>query len=244
MTLFLAMDTATDYGSVAVGEPGSVAAELVFEKRRHASDLMPAIVEVLRLAGGDLADLSGIVVADGPGSFTGLRIGFSTSRGLLRECRDASLYTAPSLLCTAYGARALSAGPVVALYDALRGDVFGAVYRFDQGALLCDLGPTMGTIASLREKCDINPGIAVGDGAMLFPAEIRDWTGRDPVGPPVFVPKAAFLIDLLAVEGATCQIDDWASFEPSYGRLAEAQVKLQKATADSGGDFGEAQTGR
>lgn len=235
MTLYLAMDTATDFGSVAVGEPGAVAAESVFAKRRHASDLMPAILEVMRIAGGDLADLEGIVVADGPGSFTGLRIGFSTSLGILRECHDASLYTTPSLLCTAYGAQLLNEGPVAAMYDALRGDVFGAVFCFERGSVCCNVPPTLGKISDLREKCEVHPIVAVGNGAMLHPHEVLAWTGLDPIGPPDFVPRAAYLLDLLAVDGATRKIDDPASFEPEYGRLAEAQVKLEKAQGSSGG---------
>ncbi|MFC1639292.1 tRNA (adenosine(37)-N6)-threonylcarbamoyltransferase complex dimerization subunit type 1 TsaB [Gemmatimonadota bacterium] len=235
MKLFLAMDTATDYGSVAVGKPGAVAAELVFAKRRHASDLMPAIVEVLRIAGGDLIDIVGIIVANGPGSFTGLRIGFSTAKGILRECRAASLHTAPSLLCSAYGARLLSDGPVVAMYDALRGDVFGAVYSFEHGSVCCHVPPTLGKISDIRQKCEVDPIVAVGDGAMLHPHEVLAWTGRDPVGPPDFVPRAAFLLDLLAVDVATRRIDKPKAFEPEYGRLAEAQVKLEKAVGDSGG---------
>jgi tRNA threonylcarbamoyl adenosine modification protein YeaZ len=235
MTLFLAMDTATDFGSVAVGEPGTVKAELAFAKRRHASDLMPAIVEALRLAGGDVADLEGIVVADGPGSFTGLRIGFSTSMGIQRECRRASLYTTPSLLCTAYGAHLVNEGPVAAMYDALRGDVFGAVYSFERGSIRCEVPPTLGKISDLREKCEVDPIVAVGDGAMLHTDEVRAWTDLDPIGPPDFVPRAAYLLDLLGVDGATRKIDDPTSFEPEYGRLAEAQVKLERALGSSGG---------
>ena len=85
MTLALALDTATDHGSVAVGQPGNVVAELRFIKRRHASGLMPSIVEALNRAGARFGDLTDIVVADGPGSFTGLRIGFATVKGMLRE---------------------------------------------------------------------------------------------------------------------------------------------------------------
>jgi len=235
VTLFLAMDTATDYGSVAVGEPGDVAVELLFTKRRHAAGLMPAILEVLRLAGGNFADLTGIIVADGPGSFTGLRIGFSTSKGIQREHRSAILYTAPSLLCTAYGARHLGDGPVVAMYDALRGENFGAVYRFGHHSVVCDVAPTLGTIETLRERCAVTPSIAVGDGAMLFREDVREWTGRDPIGPPDFVPRAASLLDLLAVEGATRRIDSPASLEPEYGRLAEAQVRMEKAGEEPNG---------
>ena len=239
MTLFLAIDTATDYGSVAVGEPGDVAVELLFSRRRHAAVLMPAILEALRLAGGDLVDLTGIVVANGPGSFTGLRIGFSTAKGIQREHHSAALYTAPSLLCTAYGARHVGDGPVAAMYDALRGDVFGAVYRFEHHSVVCHVAPTLGTIEALRERCVLTPTAVVGDGAMLRREEVREWTGRDPIGPPDLVPRAAVLLDLLAVDRATKRIENPARFEPEYGRLAEAQVRREKVAGAGGARGGE-----
>lgn len=234
MTLFLAIDSATDYGSIAIGEPGDVSVEFLFTKRRHAAVLMPAILEAFRLAGRELGDLSGIVVADGPGSFTGLRIGFSTVKGIQHEHPATALYTAPSLLCSAYGVRHMcDDGPVAALYDALRGDVFGAVYRFENESVACHVAPTLGTIETLRGRCAAVPSIAVGDGAVLHRELVRDWIGRDPVGPPDFVPRAAYLLDLLAVDGATRLIEDPASFEPEYGRLAEAQVRLEQAESNA-----------
>jgi tRNA threonylcarbamoyladenosine biosynthesis protein TsaB len=226
------MDTATDYGSVAVGEPGVVAAELLFTRRRHASGLMPAIVQVLQLADRDLVDLSGIIVADGPGSFTGLRIGFSTAKGIVREHPSASLYTVPSLLNLAYGARHLGDGAVAALYDALRGDVFGAVYLFEQRSVVCEVAPTLGTIEALQKQCSTPPAIVVGEGSVLHRESVRSWIGRDPIGPPDMIPRASWLLDLLSVDGAAARVEDPASFEPEYGRLAEAQVRLEKAGRD------------
>ncbi len=134
MTLFLAIDTATDLGSVAVGDPTGAAAEIVVRGRRHAAALAPAVHEALRLAGAAYGDLRGIVLADGPGSFTGLRIGFATAQGILREHDGLELRTAPSLLAAAWNAMPFASGPVAALYDALRGEVFGAVYRFENSA--------------------------------------------------------------------------------------------------------------
>ncbi len=232
MTLVLAIDTATDYGSVAIGEPGNIAAELHFSERRHASALMPAIVEALGRAGGSFDDLSGVIVADGPGSFTGLRIGFSTAKGIIRELDSAVLYTAPSLLNLAYEARHLKEGPVAAMFDALRGDVFGAVYRFEHNSVVCEVEPTVGTIEALQRGCGSPPAIAVGDGALLHRESARKWTGSEPVGPPDLAPRASSLLNLLAVAGAVRPVADPTTFEPEYGRLAEAQVRLEKAERD------------
>jgi len=235
VTSILALDTATDHGSVAVGESGNVAVELSFTKRRHASGLMPSIVEVLSQAGSGFDDLTDIVVADGPGSFTGLRIGFSTVKGILRELPGTKLHSAPSLLGLAFEARHLGAGHIAAMYDALRGDVFGAVYRFDGGSFECQLAPTLGPIAALAQQCAVKPSVAVGDGALLHHEAALAWAGTVPIGPPDLVPRASSLLDLMAVEGACKRIENPETFEPEYGRLAEAQVRLERAGRDSKG---------
>ncbi len=234
MTLFLAIDTATDRGSLAVGRPGAIAAEREIPRRRQSADLMPAIQEVLSLCGVSVRDLSGIVVADGPGSFTGLRIGFATALGIQFENSSVILHTAPSLMGAAYSARRETDGPVAALYDALRGEVFGAVYRFRHGGAECVLGPMLGTIETLRKGCPEQPAFAVGDGASLFGEEVREWIGRDPGVEPAFGPSAAALLELLDVDGAVVPVEDPESFEPDYGRLAEAQVRLERARVEQG----------
>jgi tRNA threonylcarbamoyladenosine biosynthesis protein TsaB len=216
--LVLAIDTATDFGSVAVGHPGKVATELEFTQRRHASELMPSIVEALDSAGYGFGDLSHIVVADGPGSFTGLRIGFATARGIVREIPSLEVYIAPSLLGLAYGARQHVDGTVAALYDALRGEVFGAVYRFEADSVVTELAPTIGTVESLRQRSTVKPAIVVGDGAIQNREIAREWAGREPVGPPDLVPKAASLVDLLALDGAATRVGNLEKFEPQYGR--------------------------
>lgn len=228
MTLHLAIETATDLGSVAVGTPGSVRSEVTVGKRRHAAALLPAALEVLRLAGAEPRDVSGIVVADGPGSFTGLRIGFATAKAFLRAKEGMMLRTAPSLLAAAYGGRAGADGPIAALYDALRGEVFAAVYAFEGGAVHAHLHPTCLTFDDVVARCPVAPVLAVGDGAAAHAEAVRAWTGRDPVGPPDGMPRAGVLLELLTVAGATAEVPDPETLEPTYGRPAEAQARWER----------------
>jgi len=228
MSRYLALETATDFGSVAVGEPGAVAAEVVVAERRHATAIVPAIEQVMNLAGVEYGELSGIILGDGPGSFTGLRIGFATAAGILSEHDDLTLHVTPSLLITAWRFNFVKPGPVAALYDALRGEVFAAVYRFSHAAVVTELAPRLTTVTQLTELAGVVPTLAVGNGALVNDAVIRRWTGNDPVGPPAAIPRAGALLELLAVEGATKMVDDLALLEPEYGRLAEAQVRWEK----------------
>ena len=227
MSWYLAVDTATDVGSVAVGRPGALGAEVVFGSRRHAGALVPAVAEALRLAGVPLQDITGFAIADGPGSFTGLRIGFATVQGLVKDRSDRDVVTAPSLMATAWhGARYVD-GPVASLYDALRGEVFAAVYRFQRGAVEVILAPCLTTLSRLKDL-GLHPRIAVGDGAATYAEAVRAWTGRDPVAPPAGAPRAASLIELLAVAGAVRKVDDVQDWEPDYGRPAEAQARWER----------------
>jgi len=228
MSRVLALDTATEYGSVAVGEPGRIYAEVVFAERRHAAVLMSAIKSVMKISGTAFGDLSGILVGDGPGSFTGLRIGFATAKGILLEHDGLSLRTVPSLLATAWSFRFVGNRRVAAMYDALRGDVFAAIYSFVGSRVVTELAPKLTTVTQLTELSGVSPSLAVGDGAVLHTDMVRAWTGNDPVGPPTATPRAGALLELLGVEDVTSMVRDPASFEPEYGRLAEAQARWEE----------------
>ena len=228
MSWYLALDTATPLGSVAVGDAQGARAEAAVGDRRHAAATLPAIEQVLQLADLTLADLEGIVLADGPGSFTGLRIGFATAKGLLREQAGLALRVAPSLMSLAWQAAPFAGGPVAAVYDALRGEVFAAVYAASEGRIQTLLAPRLTTPAQLLQTVP-RVALAVGDGAAAHASLMRQWSGRAPVGPPVGVPRAGTLLELLAVDGATTLVDDPAALEPRYGRLAEAQTRWERA---------------
>ncbi len=228
MMLTLALDTATEIGSVAVGDGHLVLAEMSFGGRRHAAALLPAVHDVLDVVGATLDDLTTVVVADGPGSFTGLRIGWATVQGLVRARDSIRVATAPSLLGAAWVGSQFSSGPVAALYDALRGEVYGAVYQLDADRLEVVLQPTLGTVADLVEQSPVRPVLAVGDGAGVNRSAIEAWTGRAPLLPPVGSARAGALLALADLEGALRDIPDPTSCEPDYGRAAEAQVRWER----------------
>ena len=199
--LFLALDTATDTPSLALGTAGSPGEEIRLPSRRDLSrDIERVTGELLAARGTRVADLGGVIVADGPGSFTGLRIGIAFAKGLCRAAR-LPLATAPSLLgaaCAVSGGE----GTVVASYDALRGDAYRAVYRFGAGAVT--------TLAP--------PALAPAGGAAAPPPlGARPATEADA--------SAAALLRLLALDGGSRPVADPDAWEPIYGRLAEAEAR-------------------
>ena len=128
--LWLAIDTATDVASVAVGSAEHIAAvRSIHGARQHAAQIVSLIQQVLAVAKLRLGQITGIIVGDGPGSFTGLRIGWAAAKGIAHD-GELPLVAIPSLLGAAHAAHGETAGPVVACFDALRGQVFGAMYEF------------------------------------------------------------------------------------------------------------------
>ncbi len=225
MSLYVAVETATDLGSVALGEPGVVLHEIAIPPRRHAADTMPAIVAVLERAGRSWTDLDGFVLADGPGSFTGLRIGLGTVKGLVAAWPRCTVHAAPSLLGAAWSARHV-AETVATLYDALRGEVFAAVYGFPGGVIRTVAEPRLVAANALRDLPV--PGLALGDGALAHADAVRAWCGRDPLPPPAGAPRAGALLELMAVPGAVFPVGDIDRFEPAYGRRAAAQDRWEE----------------
>ena len=126
----LALDTATAAGSVAVGAGDRLLAEAQFNVGSgHSAALLPAIDWTLRIAGISVADLGGVVVGGGPGSFTGVRIAAATAKGIV-HARRIPLWAYGSLLATAATAGGGEGDrPVCALFDARRRDVYAACYR-------------------------------------------------------------------------------------------------------------------
>jgi len=221
---WLALDTATDIASVAIGAGDRTITRSVRGARQHAAQIVPLIDEVLKAAQLPLDQVAGIIVADGPGSFTGLRIGWAAAKGLLHGRRHASLIAIPSLLGAAHAA---GVHTVAACYDALRGQVYGAVYAFTEHAVKTLVPAGVFTIAELAAAAPRRPELAVGDGAARYRAEVEQWTGRPPVDLDALPPSAGSLLALYEYEGARSPRADTSVAEPVYGRPAEAQVKWE-----------------
>lgn len=123
----LALETATSSCTVAVMRDGELLAETILQvPRAHSTRLMPLIAQALADSGVAKAELDAIAVGTGPGSFTGLRIGLATAKGLAYALGKPCVGV-PTLKAMAYGTGA-QIGLVVAMLDAKRGEVFAAVY--------------------------------------------------------------------------------------------------------------------
>ena len=226
--MWLALETATDRASVAVGAGAEDAIqESLSGARRHAGALVPMIRTVLRRRGVTLDQVSGVVVSDGPGSFTGLRVGASVGKALA-HARGLPLWTAPSLVVRAAGVAGSGASLVLAVSDALRGDVYAVAVRSEPGRIRLELEPGVWRPETLAEL-DLAPDILVGEAPPAAVGVLERWTGLGMIGPPEGAPQAARLIGLVATEGGARRVEDPQGWEPVYGRPAEAQARWEIA---------------
>ena len=138
-------------GASATGRSDAVEEGLT-GARRHAAALLPMIEAVLRRRGVTLDQVSGVVVSDGPGSFTGLRVGASVAKALARS-RGLPLWTAPSLVVRAAGVAGSDRSRVLAVSDALRGELYAAWSRGStrRGGIETELGPGVWRPEALAE---------------------------------------------------------------------------------------------
>ncbi len=222
----LAFDTTTDRLSVAAGMPGGrVAVREATGARKHASLLVTLALEALAEVGAGPGAVDTVVLADGPGGFTGLRVAAAWAKGFSRD-RGLPVRTASTLLVRAASARA-EGRLVVGVGSALRNELFVGGYRFTVGGVSTVLEPMVlasGAALPIWEPVDA----VVGD---LPEADLRRWpfVGSSLViGTPHGLPEAARLIELLDVPGGTRLVEDVGRWEPIYGRPAEAQAKWER----------------
>lgn len=129
--MLLALDTATRDSGIALYQEDTLVAELNWRSAdSQTTELMPRLAQMLAWHNLSPANLSGLAVSLGPGSFTGLRIALSAAKGLALA-HNLPLVGVPTLDATAYPHLGLG-GPVCALVQAGRGRVCWAIYSRDQ----------------------------------------------------------------------------------------------------------------
>ena len=194
----LAIETATDTVGVALlRDDGAVAERVHAGGRAHAELLAPSIAEVCAVSGCTVADIDAIAVDVGPGLFTGLRVGVATAKAMaqalgIRVLGVSSLdVLAAAALEAASGTAVGSVGAMASVIDARRGEVFAAVYRFDQHAG--------------REAPGSTPGHAP-TGELVDPGSVRQ-DRMEPLAPEALV---AWLLAVAGRAGTVAVVGDGA----------------------------------
>jgi tRNA threonylcarbamoyladenosine biosynthesis protein TsaB len=223
--MWLAMDTATDRASVALGQLGAeVLEEEITGARRHAAALLPTIQALLARAGISLAQLEGVAVSDGPGSFTGLRVGAAVAKAL-SHAQELPLWVAPSLLVRAAGVGS-NRELILPVSNALRGEIYAAAYRVSAVGIETVLSPSVHLPSELM-ALGFQPHLGVGEAPADILALLEGWIGRPVVGGAEGAPHAVQLLHLVGRPGGAWPVDNPRDWEPTYGRPAEAQARWE-----------------
>ena len=222
----LAVDTSTRACSVAVVDQDRLACEITTGPAgTHSTHLLSLIRTALALAEMELHGLDGLAVCVGPGSFTGLRIGVSTVKGL------AFATAKPVAAVSSLEALAQPWLPwphlICAMLDARKGEVYAARYRARDGHLEREgreaVLSTEEALDGIHETC-----LFVGDGASRY---------REPIGvrlgPLALFPaagqdiiRASSVAALAQVQFARKEIEDLDRLVPRYVRHSDAELKL------------------
>ena len=126
--MLLAIDTSTDTASLALAQDETVLAELTWRsKQNHTTQLLPDLNHLFNLTGVTAKSLTAIIVAQGPGSFNGLRVGISAAKGLAFSL-GIPIIGVNSLEVAAYQ-YAETGLPVCAIFNAGRSEIATATYQ-------------------------------------------------------------------------------------------------------------------
>ncbi len=207
----LALDGASGAGTLAVFDGDRLVAEGQVPMGARTGDLFfPAVLDALRAAGTRPSLVSRVICGAGPGSFTSLRIVAAIAKGIC-EGAGAELVAVPSLALAVAAEPELPVGTYLVLADALRGESFGQwCERLADGRVVA------------RSAVERAPAAALVADAAARGAMVVGFAQARPL-----VPHARGAMAL--VRGGASTAVDVATWEPAYGRLAEAQVQWEVA---------------
>lgn len=225
--IVLGIESASTQGGVAlVGGQGVVAESVLNVEATYAERLMPAIDRILQDARMTIHEIEGLSVSIGPGSFTGLRIGLSTVKGLALATGK-PVVGVPTLQALAWGVP-YCRYPVCPVLDARKKEVYCALFEYQGDDLVCLMEETTLDPETLAKRID-RPTLFVGDGWRIYGPFFREALGRLAIPPPLSrgVSPAA-VADLGRRRLLKGEKDSIESLVPRYIRASEAELKRRK----------------
>ena len=232
----LAIESTGLVASIAVAEDDNLLGEYTMNhKKTHSQTLLPMLDELGKMIELDLNSIDAIAVSKGPGSFTGLRIGSATAKGL-GLALDKSIVPVPTIDAMAYNLWGTDKA-VCPLMDARRQQAYTGLYEFESGSLKTIVAQCAVDISEIIEKVNAHGKavIFLGDGVPVF----KEYIAEHVTVPYEFAPatcnrqrasSVAVLGQLLFEQGV---VESAAEHKPDYLRLSQAERELK----DKGRDF-------
>lgn len=225
--MILALDTASKAGSIALVRDH----QLIFSANlntgyTHSKTLMPLMAQMFELSGEDIENVTGVAVSAGPGSFTGIRIGFATAKALAYALQ-VDFFAVPTLEALAMNGRH-SKGLICPILDARRQEVYTAIYEDGEDGLqplheadAMPLSMLMETLQGYQQ-----PIYFTGDGLDTYQATLKETFPH-----AVFATSNERIVQAVHVaELAQKRVaDDLYQAKPHYIRRSEAVIKWEAA---------------
>ncbi len=168
----LAIDSSTKYLSLAISERGRVIASFHRDlEQQHCARIIPEIDRLLKKAKSKLGNIDCIAFSIGPGSFTGLRIGAATVKGLTLDGKI-KVVAVPTLDVLAYNVKE-SKRLIVPIVDAKRGNVYASTYSFSGEKLKRHMRYSVLPVSELLKNIKGN-AVFLGDGLVPYKKVIED----------------------------------------------------------------------
>lgn len=244
----IGIDSSGLVASVAIMEDDKLVAEYtVNNKKTHSQTLLPMLEEIVKSSGLDMKEIDAIAIAAGPGSFTGLRIGSATAKGLGLALKKpiVPVSTVDALAYNLYGTDSL----VCPIMDARRNQVYTGIYEFVKKESACEDAETNGMCSEyklqvLKEACAVpveeiaealnekgSEVIFLGDGVPVFAQQLKSLMKvAYSFAPAHLALQKAGCVACLGMEKFKAGIyEDAATHSPEYLRLSQAERERKEA---------------
>ncbi len=226
----LALDTTSSWGSVALSKNEKIVYLSYLDIRvTHSERLMEQIDYGLKQSGMSLDDIELIAISNGPGSFTGVRIGLATAKGICMA-REIPLYPVNTLKLLAYNVYGSQLN-ILPFIDARMDEVYAALYDSNFNEII---SPRSSDPAEFLEAVT-SKTIIIGDAVEKYDDAIKK-CGKDLLTglPHQNYPLATTLISIIGAEGVKPQyrFDEIAVLEPYYLRRSQAELKYKETQAE------------
>lgn len=230
----LALDSSGLVATVAILEDEQTIAEYTVNyKKTHSQTLLPMLDEVVKMTEFELSTVDAIAVAGGPGSFTGLRIGSATAKGLGLALNKPLIHvpTVDGMAYQMFG----NGGLICPIMDARRNQVYTGIYRFQNDFEIVEEQMAI-SVQELIEKLNAygEKVTFLGDGVPVYKAQLEEGLQIEVAYAPAHMNRqSAAAVGALGMKYfAEGKVESAREHQPDYLRLSQAERERAEKNAD------------
>lgn len=236
----LAIDSSSMVATVAITTDGILNAEYTINhKKTHSQTLLPMIAEIVKMIEIDMDSIDAVAITGGPGSYTGLRIGSATAKGI-GLALNKPIINVPTMDALAYNLYS-SRYVICPIMDARRGQVYTGIYKFDETEMKTIKPQCIMMIDELIKELDTikEPVMFLGDGVDAHKQLIDDTMDTKHYYAPASINrhKASTLGTIAEIYYKNGKMETAKEHKPEYLRLSQAErelkAKMKEAKSDN-----------